>query len=190
MQPAVFLDRDGTLLEELGYLTPSSHLILYPWSIDAVRLLKRAGYAVVVVTNQSGIGRGLYTREFVEATHRMLGERFARGDAPVDAWTYCPHHPEAVLEAYRFACECRKPRAGLVQGAARALDLDLARSWGVGDQCRDVQMARMAGSRGILVRTGHGRTQEASWPADVEPPVAVCDNLMAAVSRILSPQGG
>ncbi len=184
MKPAVFLDRDGTLIEDVGYLTPDSVLEVYPWSIDAIRLLKRAGYAIVVVTNQGGIGRGLYTAEFVEDTHRVLGERLTAAGAAVDAWRYCPHHPEARDPRLATPCACRKPEPGMVHDAARVLELDLARSWAIGDQWRDIQMGHLVGARTILVRTGHGRAQEADWPAGIAPPTAICDNLIAAVAVI------
>lgn len=186
MRPAVFLDRDGTIINELGYLTPSSRLTIYPWSIDAIRLLKRAGFAVVVVTNQGGVGRGLYTCEFVEATHRMLGERFAAGGAVVDAWHYCPHHPRPAVADFATPCECRKPATGMMTAAGRVFDLDLRQSWVVGDQWGDIQMGHAAGAATVLVRTGHGRSQEAARPADVAPPTAICDNLMVAAGWILA----
>lgn len=184
MRPAVFLDRDGTLIEELGYLTPSSQLIVYPWTIDAIRLLNRAGFAVVVVTNQAGIARGLYSAAFVEDTHRGLAARFEAGGARVDAWQFCPHHPEALDETLR-ACDCRKPGIGMATRAAAALDIDLGQSWVVGDQWRDIAMGHAMGGRGVLVRSGHGRIQESTWPEDVARPDAVCDNLIAAAAHII-----
>jgi D-glycero-D-manno-heptose 1,7-bisphosphate phosphatase len=147
-----FLDRDGTMLDDLGYLTPASEMRVFPWSVDAVRLLNRAGFAVVVVTNQGGVGRGVYDAAFVEATHRRLGERFAAGGAVVDAWQYCPHHPEARIETLRMACACRKPGVGMVEAAGRALGpIDFSRSWVVGDYWRDVQLGHALGARSILV---------------------------------------
>ncbi len=184
MTPAVFLDRDGTILEELGYLTPDAQVSIYPWSIDAIRLLKRAGFAVVVVTNQGGIARGLYSAAFVEETHRMLAARFAAAGATVDAWHYCPHHPNPVVEGLGTPCACRKPEPGMVRDAARTLDLDLSRSWVVGDQWRDVQLGHVVGARTILVRTGYGRVQEDQWPSDIALPTAICDNLIEAVAVI------
>ena len=187
MTPAVFLDRDGTILDDLGYLTPAASVQVLPWSGDAIRLLRRAGFAIVVVTNQGGIGRGLYTPDFVEQTHRTLGDRLAAGGATVDCWQYCPHHPEAIDEALREPCECRKPGLGMVHAACRQIgEIDFARSWVVGDQWRDVQLAHAIGGQSILVRTGHGAAQETAWPPEIAPPTAICDHLMAAVGRILA----
>ncbi|HXG88956.1 MAG TPA: HAD family hydrolase [Vicinamibacterales bacterium] len=185
MRRAVFLDRDGTIIEELGYLTPASQLRVYPWSTDAIRLLNRAGFVVVVVTNQGGIGRGLYTREFVDATHRTLAAQFAAGGAVIDAWHYCPHHPEALSEDLRVPCECRKPGTAMARDAAAALNLDLTQSWVVGDQWRDIQLAHAIGARSVLVHSGHGEKQAASWPAEIAPPTLACDNVAAAAARIL-----
>lgn len=190
MRPAVFLDRDGTILDELGYVTPSSTIVIYPWSADSIRLLKRAGYAVVIITNQGCIGLGLYDHAFVKATHDQLGKDFAANGAEIDAWYYCPHHPEAVVEEYRMVCECRKPAPGMLHDAARDFDIDLARSWVVGDQWRDIQLAHLAGCRSVLLRTGHGAAQEAAWPQDVAPATATCDTLIAAVSLILERDHG
>lgn len=190
MNKAVFLDRDGTILDELGYLTPSSTVVIYPWSADSIRLLKRAGYRVVMITNQGGIGLGLYDHDFVKATHDRLTKQFADAGAEIDAWYYCPHHPEAVVEEYRVTCGCRKPAPGMLHDAARDLNLDLSKSWVVGDQWRDVQLAHVAGCRSVLLRTGHGATQEAAWPDGVAPPTETCDNLIAAVSVILERDHG
>lgn len=186
MRRAVFLDRDGTLIEELGYLTPASDLRIFPWTMDALRLLKRAGFSTVVVTNQGGIARGLYTADFVELTHRQLGARFSAAGAAIDAWQYCPHHPEGVVQPFAAACRCRKPEIGMVTSAAQALGaFDLVASWVVGDQWRDIQLGHAIGARSLLVRSGHGAAQEASWPADIAPPTLVCDNLAAAAVAIV-----
>jgi D-glycero-D-manno-heptose 1,7-bisphosphate phosphatase len=185
MTPAVFLDRDGTILDELGYLTPVSSIHIYPYSIDAIRLLARGGYAVVVITNQGGIGLGLYDHAFVDRTHGTLAAKFEAGLAPVTAWYYCPHHPEAVVPEFKCVCECRKPATGLVTAAARDLEIDLSRSWVVGDQWRDIEVAHRTGARSVLVRTGYGRSLEAKWPSGIAAPTAVSDNLMAATALIL-----
>lgn len=185
MKPTVFLDRDGTILDELGYLTPDSTIHVYPYSIDAIRLLTRGGFSVVVITNQGGIGLGLYDHAFVDRTHAALAARFEAGGASIAGWYYCPHHPDAVVPEFKQVCECRKPAVGLVRAAARDLDLDLNASWVVGDQWRDIEVGHRTGARSILVRTGYGRRLETNWPAGIAAPTGVSDNLMAAVAHIL-----
>jgi D-glycero-D-manno-heptose 1,7-bisphosphate phosphatase len=181
---AVFLDRDGTLMEDNGYLDRIDRVVIYPWTIDAVRLLNRAGLCVVVATNQSGIARGYFTEAHVEEVHHHLSSLLAEGGAHIDAYYYCPHHPEAAVDGYRRPCDCRKPGPGLVERAARELGIDPSRSFVVGDRWLDVRLARAVGARGVLVRTGYGQSQEAR----PEPGVAadeVADNLMGATSWIL-----
>ena len=184
MTPAVFLDRDGTLIEESGYLDRLDRLVFYPFSVDAVRLLNRAGWPVVVISNQSGVGRGLVRDAFVHEAHASITSRLGEGGARVDAFFYCPHHPEAVRPEYRLRCACRKPAPGMLRQAASELDLDLARSVVVGDRWDDVGAARAAGARGVLVRTGYGRMAEASPRAGLSADATV-DNLVAAVAWIL-----
>ena len=183
MRPAVFLDRDGTVLEEAGYLDRLERLAFFPFAIDAVRLLNRSGYAVVIITNQSGVGRGMYEEAFVVRAHQVVDERVRAGGARIDGYYYCPHHPEAEVEKYRLDCDCRKPGPGMLRQAAADLDLDLTRSFAVGDKWTDVQAGVAAGGRGILVRTGYGRTSEASTRR-VEP-VTIADDLIAATVWIL-----
>lgn len=180
----VFLDRDGTLLEESGYLDRLERLVFFPYSVDAVRLLNRAGFAVVIVTNQAGIARGIVKESFVAEAHRHIGERLAAGGARVDAFYYCPHHPEAVIAEYRQSCECRKPGSGMLTRAAADLGVTLADSFVIGDRWHDLEAGARVGARGILVRTGYGRTEEASPRPGVQP-AAIVDNVMGAVSWIL-----
>jgi D-glycero-D-manno-heptose 1,7-bisphosphate phosphatase len=183
-QQAVFLDRDGTLLEEAGYLDRLERLIFFPYTVDAVRLLNRAGFAVVIVTNQAGIARGIFKEAFVAEAHRHITARLAAGGARVDAFYYCPHHPEAVVEAYRQSSDCRKPQSGLFTRAASELDLALEGSFAVGDRWHDIEAGQRVGARGVLVRTGYGKTEEASPKSHVTPS-AIVDNVMEAVSWIL-----
>jgi D-glycero-D-manno-heptose 1,7-bisphosphate phosphatase len=183
VRPAVFLDRDGTLLEEAGYVDRLERLVFFPFAVDAVRLLNRAGLAVVLFTNQSGVGRGIHTEAFVDEAHDLVTRRLAAGGARLDGIYYCPHHPQAVVEAFRQACDCRKPRTGMMRQAAADLDLDLSRSFTVGDKWTDVEAGLAAGGRGILVRTGYGRSTEASY--DTTSASAVVDDLAAATAWIL-----
>ncbi|HEY7791738.1 MAG TPA: HAD family hydrolase [Vicinamibacterales bacterium] len=184
MKPAVFLDRDGTLIEEGGYLDRVERMVVFPWSVDAVRLLNQAGFAVVVVTNQAGVARGFFDEARVAEIHRHLDERMHAGGARIEAFYYCPHHPDASVEAYRQACECRKPRPGMLRAAAADHDLDLSRSFVVGDRWLDVRLAHAVGARGILVRTGYGRGEEDQPPADTRADL-VTDNLIGGVTWIL-----
>lgn len=183
--PAVFIDRDGTMLDELGYVTPESSITVYPFTAAAIVKLNAAGYPVIVVTNQGGIALGMYDHAFVDRTHIMLGDMLMAEGARIDEWCYCPHHPEGKVAELTRVCECRKPGTAMLADAARKRHLDLAASWVVGDQWRDIELARRAGATGILVRTGYGAGLEANWPADVARPPVVCDDLMAAVEHIL-----
>jgi D-glycero-D-manno-heptose 1,7-bisphosphate phosphatase len=183
-QAAVFLDRDGTIIEDAGYLDSLDRMTLFPWSVDAIRALNRGGLAVVVITNQSGVARGRFTEAFIAEAHRALDARLAAGGARIDAYYYCPHHPDGSVAEYTRRCDCRKPGRALVDRAAADLALDPARSFVVGDSWLDVQLARAVGARPILVRTGLGAREEHRPPAGVVAD-AVVDNLAGAASWIL-----
>jgi D-glycero-D-manno-heptose 1,7-bisphosphate phosphatase len=181
---AVFLDRDGTIIEEIGYLDRVDRLSLYPFSIDAIRALNRSGFRVVLVTNQSGIARGFFTEAVVDEVHRHLASLLAEGGAHIDAYYYCPHHPDGRVEAYARRCDCRKPGRGLVDRAVEAFGVDPTRSFVIGDRWLDVEMARAIGGRGILVRTGYGADEERRPPATLTAD-AIADNLIGAVGWVL-----
>jgi D-glycero-D-manno-heptose 1,7-bisphosphate phosphatase len=181
---AVFLERDVTMIVDVGYLDSLSQIAFYPWTIDAIRMLNRAGLPVVVITNQAGIARGKFDEAFVGETHRSLDKRLAAGGARVDAYYYCPHHPEGIVPAYTRRCDCRKPGHAMIDQAARELSLDPARSFMVGDKWLDIQAGRGAGTRTILVRTGMGHEEERHPAAGVTAD-AVVDNLAAAAGWIL-----
>lgn len=182
---AVFLDRDGTLNVDVGYLHRLEDLELYPWTGDALRLLKRAGYVLVVVTNQSGIAHGLIAPEFVPACHAEMRRLLQDADADLDALYFCNHHPRGSIAGLSIECRCRKPLPGMVEEAARDLDIDPSRSWVVGDKWLDVNLGRAVGARSILVRTGWGVDQERKRP-DGQRVDAICDNLIHAVSVIIA----
>ena len=185
LAPAVFLDRDGTLIEEAGYLDSLDRLTLFPSTVDALRVLGRAGFRLVVVTNQSGIALGLFDEPFVQRTHDALHARLEAAGARMDGWYFCPHHPAGQVPALTTACDCRKPAPALAHRAAADLGIDLARSWMVGDRWGDVHLAANAGmAGGILVRTGYGRSAEAH-PADGITAAFVADDVMDAASWIL-----
>jgi D-glycero-D-manno-heptose 1,7-bisphosphate phosphatase len=185
MKRAVFLDRDGTMIEDVGYLDSLSQIALYPWTVDAIRTFNRAGLTVVVVTNQSGIARGMFTEALVGETHREMNARLAAGGARVDAYYYCPHHPDGRVDGYARRCDCRKPGRGMIDRAAADLALDPAQSFVVGDKWLDVQLGRAVGARAILVRTGSGAAEE-KQPLTGVTADAVVDNLADAAQWIVA----
>ncbi len=182
--PTVFLDRDGTLIEEVGYLSHLDRIVLYPWSIESVKLLNRAGFKVVVVTNQAGVARGLFDEDFIDEAHRFLDQKFSDGGATIDKFYYCPHHPEASVEAYRSECDCRKPKAGMLWKAAQELQLELSHSFVIGDRLSDLRLGQAVGARSLLVRTGYGETTARELTDDVEV-AYTAPELMTAVAWIL-----
>jgi D-glycero-D-manno-heptose 1,7-bisphosphate phosphatase len=188
--PAVFLDRDGTMIHDPGHLSRLDELRWYPWTIDAVRLLNRAGFLVFVTTNQGGVGLGLYDESFVRAVHDLMTARIAAGGGRIDGWFYCLHHPRAVIDSLRIDCDCRKPRPGMVQQAQTRFTFDLARSFVVGDKMTDIGLAASVGARGVLVRTGHGEGEAARVPAAASAaPAFIGANLMAAAAWMLGQAG-
>jgi D-glycero-D-manno-heptose 1,7-bisphosphate phosphatase len=185
MRPAVFIDRDGTVIEEAGYLDRFDLIVPFPWSGRAIRMLKDVGYVVVIVTNQAGIARGFFDEPFVREVHARLDAMLRAEGVDVDGYYYCPHHPEGTVEGYRQACDCRKPAPGLVQAAARDLDLDPSRSFVIGDKWLDIELAKNVGATGVLVRTGYGRGVEATPPEGVRADIVV-DTLREAAEWIVA----
>ncbi len=159
MERIVFLDRDGTLNEEVHYLHRREDLKLIPGVPQALRLLKQAGYRLVVVTNQAGVAEGYYKESDVEALHRYMNRVLEREGAAVDAYYYCPHHPEHGLGKYKTQCRCRKPGTGMFEMAEKDFEVDKAHSFMVGDKLLDVEAGRNYGIASILVGTGYGREQ-------------------------------
>jgi D-glycero-D-manno-heptose 1,7-bisphosphate phosphatase len=188
---AIFLDRDGTVSEEVGYINHVSRLRLFPWTAAAIRSINDAGMLAVLVTNQAGVARGYFVEAMIGEVHERLVRELAEDGARLDAVYYCPHHPSAGEPPYRQACECRKPRPGLLLRAAEDHEIDLARSYMVGDKYSDVQLARTVGAKGVLVLSGYGRGeleyQSAEWPS---PPDHVADDLAGAVEWILGDVAG
>jgi D-glycero-D-manno-heptose 1,7-bisphosphate phosphatase len=177
LRPAVFVDRDGTIIEERYYLADPARVVLVPGTASALADLRRAGFSLVIVTNQSGIARGLYGEDAYRAVATSLTGALERAGAPVDRTEYCPHHPDVT-----GPCDCRKPATGMHRRAAAALGLDFRRSYFIGDKPKDVLPALELGGRGILVRTGYGREHEREVPAGV----SVVDDLRAAADLILA----
>ncbi len=181
MRPAVFLDRDGTIAEDVHYCRRPEDFHLLPRAADAIALLNRADLPVVVVTNQSGIARGYFTWGTLAAIHATMHAGLAAGRAQVTGVYVCPHHPDD-------GCECRKPRPGLLHRASADLDLDLSRSYVVGDRAMDIQVARACGCRAILVDTGPPDARERA--ADAGPPDCHAKDLYEATLWILEDRRG
>lgn len=182
---AVFLDRDGTICEEVGYLDNPSRLQLLPGSAEAIRALNESGWLVVVITNQSGVARGFFTEETLHEINQTLKDELAAVGARIDATYYCPHHPTEGEGPYRLDCDCRKPKPGMIVRAVADLEIDLNQCWMVGDRYGDVALAHTAGVRSALVLTGYGReeweSQSRTWE---HQPDLLAENLMQAVEAI------
>ena len=166
---AIFLDRDGTINEEIGYMDRLEKLRLIPGAAEAIRRINASGMKTVVVTNQSGVARGIFTESFVAEIHARLGEMLRAEGASLDGIYFCPHHPTEGRGDYLRGCECRKPAPGLLLRAAAELRLDLSHSWMIGDTLKDIEAGGWAGAQGILVRTGYGEEAAAELRRDEEP---------------------
>ncbi len=189
--PAVFLDRDGTINEQMGYINHISRFQMLPDAARAIARLNRAGVPVVVVSNQSGLARGYFPEELLHAVHNKMHSLLTRENAHVDGLYWCPHHPDAKVEQYKQKnCPCRKPGTGLLEQAADELGLDLERSFMVGDRWSDLRCGHAAGARSILVLTGYGRGDlEYIGPDQAVQPDHVAEHLGEAVTWILQQLG-
>jgi len=186
MRPAVFLDRDGTINEQMGYVNHLSRFHLLPRVGEAIRLLNEQRVPVVVTTNQSGLARGYFPESLLTAVHAKMIAELAAAGARLDGIYVCPHHPEAKVESYRRACQCRKPKTGLFTQAAAELELDLAKSYVVGDRWSDLKAAAACGAKGVLVLTGYGRgDREYIGPGQAVQPHWVAEDLYDAVAWII-----
>ncbi|HSR68363.1 MAG TPA: D-glycero-beta-D-manno-heptose 1,7-bisphosphate 7-phosphatase [Acidobacteriota bacterium] len=187
---AVFLDRDGTVMEDVGYLDDPDGVAIFEEAIEAISALREAGFKIVIVTNQSGLARGLFTEKTLNDIHDTLRAAFQHQGAPLDGIYYCPHHPQAAVARFRRHCNCRKPEPGLLRRAAEQLEIDLGRSYMVGDKVADVLAGHRAGCRAVLVRTGEGeKALEKFQTGQVEPPKSTArPSAEANSSRRRSPE--
>jgi len=184
-KPAVFLDRDGTVCEEVGYLSEVKDLRLIPGSARAIRQIRQAGWKVVIISNQSGVARGYMTEETVRIIHTALREMLLKEGAEIDGIYYCPHHPKGN-PPYDIQCNCRKPEVGMLRQADKDLDLDLNRSIVIGDKLSDVQTAQRLNIPGILVLTGFGKGELETYQQNWEKaPDHIAENLLEAASWFL-----
>ena len=184
---AVFLDRDGTINEEVNYLHRAEDFAFIPGVPEAIRRLREAGFLVIVATNQSGVARGYFSLEAVEELHRHIQAQLAAAGTTVDGFYICPHHPTSGVGAYRIDCDCRKGNPGMLLQAARDYHLDLGASYMVGDKAADMEAGRRAGCRSLLVMTGYG-AQESTSPGAADVPH--CRDLPEAAELILKIEAG
>ena len=186
MKRAVFIDRDGTISEEVGYINHPSRFRVFPYAAAAIKHLNDNGWLAIVVTNQAGVARGYFSEGMIQTVHAAMTEELENGGARLDAIYYCAHHPSVGELPYRFDCDCRKPKPGLISRAARDFDIELAASWMVGDRYSDIELARNAGVQSMFVLSGYGRGewehQRVGWK---EQPDLVAEDLLAAVRVIV-----
>lgn len=185
--PAVFIDRDGTLIEDKHYLADPHKIAFIGGALEGVSRLKETGYRIVVISNQSGVARGFYPLETVDLVHQQLRRLMSEAGAEPDDIRFCPHYPDGDDSRYTCDCDCRKPKPGMIEDAAREIGIDLKRSILIGDKFSDIQCGRVVGMEAILVRTGEGAKTEKSLPANTYlRPDHICDHLGAAARYILS----
>jgi histidinol-phosphate phosphatase family protein len=172
-----FLDRDGTIIEERNFIESPDEIRFLPGSVQAIQMLRESGYKIVVISNQSGIGRGILTEKMVREVNDLFIRRLKEKDAPVDGLYFCPHHPDAN-------CECRKPETGMVQKAAEELKLDLKNTVVIGDKSIDVKLGKNIGAKTILVVTGYGKSEVNKLADQNDKPDFVADTLLDAANWI------
>lgn len=185
-RPAIFFDRDNTLIACHGYLGDPAKVVLVPGAASAIAALRTLGFAIVVISNQSGVARGLFDEAAMRAVNARMSQLLLKENpqAIIDAHEFCPHHPQAPLAAYRVDCDCRKPKPGMLLKAARELQLDLARSWLVGDTPRDIDAGAAAGCRTVLFTDASLRTSPAAGDQGAASPDYVVHSLNEAVTVI------
>ncbi len=182
---AVFIDRDGTLNVEKNYVHKISDFEFIAGAPEAVRLLNENGFKVIVISNQSGIARGFFTPNDVHMLQDYIQRELHKEKAHIDAFFYCPHHPEGTIEEFRKECDCRKPKEGMLRQAEKRFNLDLSRSFIVGDHLSDVRLKEKVNSTMILVRTGHGNKTLDQLAAEAIKPDQIEENLLEAVKKII-----
>lgn len=184
--PAAFIDRDGTINEEMGYINHVSRFVLLPGVDEALGLLNNRGFHVVIITNQSGVARGYFPIELVHEVNHHMRASLERYGVRIDGVFFCPHHPRGSIKEYAVECLCRKPKIGLLQQAMETLEIDMAHSFVVGDRVKDVELARNANLKGIMVKTGYGRGEmKYILPRTSVWPDYVAEDLLDAVRWVL-----
>jgi D-glycero-D-manno-heptose 1,7-bisphosphate phosphatase len=182
---AVFLDRDGTINEEVNYLSCPSQLNLISGASEAIQILNEKNIPVIIVTNQSGIARGYFDEKQLNTINDTLRNILLAVGAVIDDIYYCPHHPEAEIATYQMNCDCRKPNPGMLIKAAQKWQLDISHSFLIGDKASDIVAAQRAGCKTILVKSGHGSDELSRW-SGIPYPDCVVDNILDAVQWVMS----
>jgi|SRR6478735_3875847 len=186
-RPAVFIDRDGTTSEQVGYVNHPSRFRVFPYSAEAIKTLNDNGWLAILVTNQAGVARGYFSEDVIVTVHQQLSQTLETDHAQLDAIYYCAHHPTVGEPPYRLDCDCRKPKAGLITRASVDFDIDLTKSWMIGDRYSDIELAHNAEIHSAFVLSGYGRGeweyQRSGWTLQ---PDLVCENLLEAVQSIVS----
>jgi D-glycero-D-manno-heptose 1,7-bisphosphate phosphatase len=182
---AIFLDRDGTINEEMGYINHIERFKMFDFVPESIRIFRRLGYKIIIVTNQSGIARGYFTENLLSEVHRKLIDQLKKFGAMVDDIYYCPHHPTEGKQPYRQNCDCRKPKPGMILKAKKDWDLDLSQCLLVGDRYKDIRFAKNLGIGSAMVLTGYGMGeytyQRDNWESE---PDIIGENLLDVAKKL------
>lgn len=182
MNKAVFVDKDGTLVEDVPYNVNPKKLRLTDGAIEGLRLLRQHGFLIIVVSNQAGIARGYFNEAALKRILTALQERLARHGLRVDGYFFCPHHPDGIVPEYSTACECRKPAPGMIMAAAEQYGIDLTQSWMIGDILDDIEAGHRAGCKTVLINNGN----ETEWKlSNARLPTLIVNTLQHAAKRIV-----
>ncbi|MFO7980235.1 MAG: HAD family hydrolase [Candidatus Aminicenantes bacterium] len=182
---AVFLDRDGNINKDVGYPNSYKQINIYPYSYEAVRKINKAGFLAIVITNQSGVGRGLIKEEALKEIHQKMKKSFLKNKARLDGMYYCPHYIDSSIPKYQKDCRCRKPHPGLALKAAREFNINLSDSYMIGDKVEDILFGKNIKAKSILVLTGFGKDSRVQLDKMNIEPAYVAKNLLDAVNWIL-----
>ena len=186
-RPAIFIDRDGTINEQMGYINHLSRFNILPGVPEAIKGLNENNYLVIVVTNQSGIARGYFPIELLDEIHTYMKDSLKKEGAHVDAVFFCPHYPGSKLKEFAIECDCRKPHTGMIKQALDKFDIDLTQSYMIGDHYTDLEFASNSNIKSIMVKTGYGLGEvDYILPEFPYKPVYVADDLLDAVKWILN----
>ncbi len=185
-KPVVFLDRDGTINYDAGYINDVDNFVMYPYAAQAIRMLNNSGYLVIVITNQSGLGRGFFNEKTLEEIHNYMISSLKQQGAVIDGIYFCPHDPNAKIEKYKAVCSCRKPETGLVDMALKDFNIDKSNMYFIGDKYSDIMAGYKSGCKTIMVKTGYGKgdliNKSHKW--EIKPD-EIADTLLDAVKFIL-----